>query len=214
MITESPATQAWKSMAFIRMIGPAEAKGGLATRYRRIAGDDGQVDNVLQIHSLRPHTLDGHMALYKAALHHPRNRLPVWFLEAIGVLVSRLNECSYCDQHHTAGMQRLLEAEPGRFAALNAALDREDLGEPFTAAQQAALRYARQLTLSPGTISAGDIDTLREQGFSDGEILELNQVAAYFSYANRTVTGLGVNTENETLGLSPGNTGDGDWAHG
>ena len=45
----------------------------------------------------------------------------------------------------------------------------------------------------------------------DGEILEVNQVAAYFAYANRTVTGLGVSTEGEKLGLSP-DDGDG-WEH-
>lgn len=33
--------------------------------------------------------------------------------------------------------------------------------------------------------------------------LEINQVVAYFAYANRTVLGLGVNTEGEILGLSP-----------
>jgi uncharacterized peroxidase-related enzyme len=154
------------------------------------------------------------MALYKAALHHPGNRLPGWFLEAIGVLVSRLNECDYCDEHHTAGMQRLLGPDSGRFDALSAALDRESFGDPFTKMEQSALSYARKLTLSPGDVSDNDIEALRSSGFSDGEILELNQVAAYFSYANRTVTGLGVEAENETLGLSPDESENGDWSHG
>ena len=201
-------------MAFIKMIGPGEATGGLASRYQKVAGAGGQVDNVLQIHSLRPHTLDGHMALYKAALHHPRNRLPVWFLEAVGVLVSRLNECHYCDQHHSEGLRRLLKPDAERFEALSAALDRVDFGEAFTTAEKAALIYTRKLTLSPGAIHANDVEQLRSNGFSDGEILELNQVTAYFSYANRTVTGLGVNTENEILGLSPENSDDDEWGHG
>jgi uncharacterized peroxidase-related enzyme len=201
-------------MAFISMIGPQEATGGLASRYQRIAGADGQIDNVLQIHSLRPHTLDGHMALYKAVLHHSRNHLPVWFLEVVGVLVSRLNECAYCDAHHTEGLRQLLAAEPERFEAFSEALNREDFEGPFAAPEKAALVYARKLTLSPGAINEEDIKTLRAQGYTEGEVLELNQVAAYFSYANRTVSGLGVTTENETLGMSPGNIDDGDWSHG
>ncbi len=52
---------------------------------------------------------------------------------------------------------------------------------------------------------------MRVAGLNDGEILELNQVAAYFAYANRTVTGLGVSTEGEKLGLSPGNNEH--WEH-
>ncbi len=56
---------------------------------------------------------------------------------------------------------------------------------------------------------------LRAAGYGDGEILEINQVAAYFSYANRTVLGLGCSTECDILGLSPGESENpDDWLHG
>ena len=39
-------------------------------------------------------------------------------------------------------------------------------------------------------------------------------MTAYFAYANRTVLGLGVNTQGEVLGLSPGDSDDADnWTH-
>ena len=82
-------------MPYIEVIDPSAASGRLAKIYDLVRGPGGQVDNVLQIHSLRPHSLEGHMALYKAVLHHPRNAFPVWFLECVGVLVSRLNRCDY-----------------------------------------------------------------------------------------------------------------------
>jgi len=45
-------------------------------------------------------------------------------------------------------------------------------------------------------------------------ILELNQVVAYFNYANRTANGLGVTTVGDELGLSPGDDEDPDnWNH-
>ena len=45
-------------------------------------------------------------------------------------------------------------------------------------------------------------------------ILELNQVTSYFNYANRTVLGLGVSTEGDELGLSPGDSDDPkNWHH-
>ena len=51
-------------------------------------------------------------------------------------------------------------------------------------------------------------------GWEDGEILEINQVAAYFNYANRTVLGLGINTDADILGLSPGDSADStNWRH-
>ena len=55
---------------------------------------------------------------------------------------------------------------------------------------------------------------MRNAGYSDGEILEINQVTAYFSYANRTVLGLGCSTEGDDLGLSPNKSDDPDnWSH-
>ena len=199
-------------MPFIDVIGPQAADGKLARIYQQVAGPGEQVDNVLQIHSLRPHSLEGHMALYKAVLHHPRNKLPVWFLEAIGVLVSLLNDCSYCAKHHRAGMQRLLAGEPEKYQACMAQLQKDSPEEPFTEAEQAALAYAKKLTQRPGDTTAADIQSMRTAGLSDGKILEINQVASYFAYANRTVTGLGVHSEGEALGLSPGE--DEGWQHG
>jgi uncharacterized peroxidase-related enzyme len=201
-------------MAFIKVIHPGEATGKLEKIYGLVSGPGGQVDNVLQVHSLRPHTLEGHMCLYKSVLHDTRNRLPHWYSESIGVLVSRLNECDYCDRHHSAGLKRLLSGEKRDFAAYDRALSRPRPGAPFTAKEQAGLDYARKLTHAPGAIEQGDIDFLRQAGFADGEILELNQVASYFAYANRTVTGLGVSVGGEKLGLSPADADDREaWHH-
>ena len=199
-------------MPYIKVISPEHASGKLAKIYQLVSGPGGQVDNVLQIHSLRPHSLEGHMAIYKAALHHPRNKLPTWFLESIGVLVSLLNNCAYCARHHGVGLERLLKKEEGNYEEYRAQLDQEQPGKPFTPAEQAALAYARKLTVDPGAIGQADIDSLKATGLKDGQILEINQVAAYFAYANRTVTGLGVDTAGEVLGLSPNDTQD--WHHG
>lgn len=205
-------------MSFIKVIHPDEAEGKLAEIYRLVRGPGGQVDHVLQIHSLRPHTLQGHMALYKSTLHDTRNSLPVWYLECIGVLVSRLNECGYCDVHHSSGLKRQLRREKLNFEAYDAAIDRVLAGAreaaPFTSRERAGLDYAMKLTLTPGAIEQADIDRLRRKDFSDGQILEINQVTAYFAYANRTVTGLGVTAEGEKLGLAPPDSSDqSDWHH-
>lgn len=202
-------------MTFINVVSPQQASGRLEKIYKRIQAPDGQVDNVLQVHSLRPHTLEGHMAIYKAVLHHSGNLLPEWYLEAVGVIVSSLNGCTYCAGHHSVGLRRLLKAESKDVDAYLTALSEAVPGEPFTSREQLGLAYARKLTHVPGEIEEADIDALRMAGFDDGEILELNQVAAYFSYANRTVSGLGVNTGGEVLGQSPATGEDGSgWTHG
>ena len=199
-------------VSWIERIRYEGATGRLRTIYDRIRGPRGELDNILTVHSLRPHTLEGHMALYKNVLHHSANVLPTWWLEVIGVYVSLLNRCAYCVEHHAAGLARLL-ADEARARAIRAALEADAL-DGFDARERAMLAYARALTLDPGGITEADLEAMRAAGLTDGEILEVNQVAAYFAYANRTVSGLGVTTHGDVLGLSPADTDADDWSHG
>ena len=201
-------------MPWIKTIPFASATGHLKTLYQRVTGPNNNVDNIMMIHSLRPHTMEAHMAVYKYVLHHRDNEIPKWFREAIGVYVSALNECDYCVEHHFAGMKRLLKDDP-RSNALRAAIDARDIpAMPLDAAEQAAMRYAQRLTQTPGDMAQEDVEALRMAGWDDGRILEINQVTAYFCYANRTVLGLGCSTQGDDIGLSPNNNDDpDDWGH-
>ena len=196
-------------MTWIDSIPYQRATGRLKLLYDRVKGPDNNVDNIMLAHSLRPHTLEGHMTLYKYVLHHPGNKLPKWYLEAIGVYVSRLNRCDYCFDHHLSGMARLL-GDPERTDAIRAALEGGDLSAAFDGKERAGLDYVARLTRSPADLDQTDLDNLRCAGFDDGDILEINQVASYFAYANRTVLGLGVDTDGDILGLSPGDSDDRD----
>lgn len=88
-------------MTWIATIPYEQAKGRLKQLYDRVKGPDDNVDNIMMSHSLRPHSMEGHMALYKYVLHHSANQVPKWFLETLGVWVSHQNRCDYC-VHHTS----------------------------------------------------------------------------------------------------------------
>lgn len=200
-------------MSWIRIIPYEQASGKLKQLYERVKGPNNYIDNILLAHSLRPHTLYGHLALYKNVLHNSQNSLPKWYLESLGVYVSLLNGCDYCVQHHRAGLKRLLDS-PARFEQIVGALQQADFSSAFGQRFQLGLQYAQKLTLSARQMEEADIAQLREAGFSDGEILEINQVVSYFNYANRCVLGLGITTDGELLGLSPGNSDEPDnWHH-
>jgi len=200
-------------MTWINTISYADASGKLKILYDRIKGPDNNVDNIMLAHSLRPHTMEGHMALYKYVLHHPRNVLPKAYLETIGVYVSLLNQCQYCVEHHFAGLKRLL-SDDDRAHEIHVALANGNPAAAFADRELAGLQYAERLTTSAEAMSNDDIEALRAAGFDDGEILEINQVTAYFAYANRTVLGLGINTDGDIIGLSPGDSSDPDnWSH-
>ena len=191
------------------------ADGRLKQLYDRVKGPGNNVDNIMLAHSLRPHAMEGHMTLYKSVLHHAANQLPKWFLETLGIYTSRLNGCAYCVDHHTAGLGRLLH-DDARTDAISTALEHGLFDSVFDAAQIAALHYTRTLTLAAHdqSLLLESVLRMRAAGLDDGCVLEINQVVAYFNYANRTVLGLGVTTTGDVLGLSPNSAADpGDWSH-
>ena len=200
-------------MTWIKTIPYDEADGQLLKLYDRVKDADNNVDNIMLAHSLRPNSMNGHMSLYKNVLHHPRNTIEKWVLEMFGVYTSMLNNCNYCIDHHYIGMKRLLNDDAYASNILDA-LKSEKWADLIEEKIIAALEYVNKLTLSPSNINQGDIHTLRNAGWDDGEILEINQVTAYFGYANRTVLGLGINSDGDVLGLSPSDSIDEqNWQH-
>jgi uncharacterized peroxidase-related enzyme len=124
-----------------------------------------------------------------------------------------LNECRYCVEHHFGGLCRLID-DDARATAMRGSMEQGNLEQAFEGQDLAGLQYAQKLTTNPANVAREDIENMRNAGFDDGQILEINQVTAYFAYANRMVLGLGINTDNDIIGLSPGDNADPDnWSH-
>ena len=66
---------------------------------------------------------------------------------------------------------------------------------PLEGSDRAMLKYVEKLTRTPWDMIRSDIDVLREQGFSDSGILDINHVASYYAFANRIANGLGLELE-------------------
>ena len=60
---------------------------------------------------------------------------------------------------------------------------------------RAMLDYVAKLTLHPARCQREDVDCLREHGFDDVAILQINLIASWFNYINRVADGLGVGRE-------------------
>ena len=185
--------------AWIKMIKDDEADENLRRLFDRVRTPHGTIDNVMRAHSLRPHTMDGHVVLYKSVLHNPDNTLPFWFLEVVASYVSILNNCDYSLRHHFTNARRLI-ADNARANAVRAALDAHQPEDAFDGKELALLVYAGKLTTEVGAMVEADIGAVRAASADDGEILEVNQVCAYFNYSNRLLNGLGVTTEGDIIG--------------
>ena len=185
--------------AWIRMIPLEEASGKLKDMYELAKTPAGTVDNVMRAHSLRPHSMQGHLALYRNVLHNPDNTLPFWFLEVVASYVSLSNNCDYSLTHHWANARRLIN-DKVRAQQIWDAFSAATPERAFEGKELAFLNYARKLTVDVANMQRSDYEALRSAGCDDGEILEVNQVCAYFNYSNRLLNGLGVTTEGDTVG--------------
>ncbi|MBH97437.1 MAG: alkylhydroperoxidase [Rhodospirillaceae bacterium] len=186
--------------AWIKMIPENEATGILKTLYDDAMTPHGTIDNVMKVHSLRPHTMHGHVTLYRSVLHHPDITLPLWLLEVIASYVSIKNNCQYSLTHHFMNVRKLLKDE-NRSNEILKSLESGTPQEQFQGKELALLRYAEKLTTHTGEMERADIEELHRNNCSDGEILEANQVIAYFNYSNRLLNGLGVTTKGDSIGF-------------
>lgn len=194
-------------MTWIKTIPYEKAEGRLKKIYDQVKGPGGVVDNIIVAHSLRPHTAAGHISVFKNIMHHSGNSIEIWFLEVMGLYVSLLNQCQYCIEHHNQEMVRLLNDDK-RSQLIGTALESGGLQTAFDPKQIAAIEHVKTLTTNPEDITEASIHELREAGWDDGEILEINQVACYYAFANRMTMGLGITTDGEVAGGSPLLRGD------
>ncbi len=185
--------------AWIKMIADSEAAPELAKQLDHVRAPNGTVDNVMRVHSLRPHTMIGHYTLYMSALHNEGNTLPGWLSETIASYTSILNGSDYSLANHWANAKHLINDDQ-RAEAIHASLVSDKPEQAFSGKELAMLRYARKLTLSPKEMQQSDVEDMRAQGVDDGEILEVNQVCCYFNYVNRLLNGLGVTLEGDKVG--------------
>jgi uncharacterized peroxidase-related enzyme len=75
---------------------------------------------------------------------------------------------------------------------LAAALRRDYTQADLSEQDRAMLDYAAKITRHPWKVTPADLDRLRQVGFDDPAILQINLIASWFNYINRVADGLGV----------------------
>ena len=184
-------------MALIKTIEHEEAEGELKEIYDDLVAKRGKLAEVHKIQSLNPETIVGHMDLYMAVMYgkSPLKRVR---REMMAVVVSKANNCEYCQRHHADAVNHYWK-DTEKVAQLRSdyrqlALSKED---------ELLCEYAWELTKKPAkTTEKSYVERLKENGFTDRAILDATLVVAYFNFVNRIVLGLGVNIEEQTLGYN------------
>jgi uncharacterized peroxidase-related enzyme len=173
-------------MSWIDEVDVAEADGQLESIYAELVAKRGKVSNILKVHSLNPEAMQNHLDLYMTVMFG-RSGLTRAEREAIAVVVSAENDCSYCVKHHAEALRHYFDDDE-TLEMLTSADGLETL-EPRLSN---IVRHAEKLTSAPSAMTESDLGELRAVGLSDKDILDLTLVTAYFNFVNRIALGLGV----------------------
>lgn len=177
-----------------------DADNGLKDIYDSVTSPNGNLDNLYQAFSLRPHTIKPADDLYKAALHDDDNALPKWFSELISTFVAILTGCEYARSHHGANFVHLF-GDTEKAESIMLSLEHGKLDQCGNNKEVGALRYVNKLCHEPEHISLEDVTSLSNIGWSDGEILEIVQIVSTLSYFARVINGVGISLAGDRIGL-------------
>lgn len=187
---------------WIDTIDLSEAGPELAAMYEQVGAVHGKNHNLYQAFSLQPKPLLAADQHYRDVLHNPNNQSSQWFLELLACQAAIIANCHYALANHGANFKLLLgdadRAEKMLDELRNDAFDHDSL---FTAKESALLRYGAKLCRSPDKMTSEDINTLRQSGASDTEILEAVQATSCFAYWVRFINALGIQLGDESIGL-------------
>lgn len=179
-------------MARIEVKQYDKATGRLKEIYDDLIKSRGKLADVHTIQSLRPESIVAHMDLYMEIMYS-KSELSRAEREMIAVVVSKGNECIYCQTHHAQALNAYWKDDQ-KTEQLKADFRQLDL----TDKEMKLCEYAHIVTKNPGSAEQQDYtQSLKETGLSDSAILDATLVIAYFNFVNRIVLSLGVHLEED-----------------
>ncbi|MBL1279569.1 MAG: peroxidase-related enzyme [Fluviicola sp.] len=180
-------------MAYIEVIEHENATDDLKDIYDNLVKTRGKLADVHTIQSLNPKSIVNHMDLYMTIMFgkSPLKRVQ---REMMAVVVSKANDCEYCQMHHAEAVNHYWKDDAKTNQLKENYLELE-LSE--TDAQLCA--FAKELTINPNHGNKKSVESLKKLGLSDRAILDATLVISYFNFVNRIVLGLGLAVNEDEL---------------
>jgi uncharacterized peroxidase-related enzyme len=183
-------------VTWIRTVPWDEATGVLKAAYDWQAASLGQPAEFTMLGSPYPEIVEERLRLYKVVEGCPSGLSPIERQLAC-LVTSLLNRTAHCASGLLLKLRSLglsdeqLEAvrtDPAGFGL------EADAGVTNPVRLLAIARHAAKLTTRPTEMTEDDLAALRAHGLGDLELVDLNNLVAYYNYINRVVMGLGLRT--------------------
>jgi uncharacterized peroxidase-related enzyme len=174
-------------MSWIKTIDWENSEGQLRDAYDWQAAALGEPAEFTMLGSLYPPIVEERLRLYRTVEQCPSDLSPIE-RQAAAFVASTINGTAHCASGLRLKLGSLglaestlvsIETAPTQVASGDDRLD-------------AICAHAAKLTTAPADMTEADLEPLRVVGLSDLDLLDLNNMVAYYCYINRVVMGLGI----------------------
>jgi uncharacterized peroxidase-related enzyme len=152
----------------IPSIQPEEATGKTKHLFDGVKAKIGMVPNAIKLLAHSPTGLQGVLQFYGAL---SSGSLDAATREQIALAVANVNGCDYCNAAHTAVAKSL------KLSDEEIAVNRR--GHSSDTQANIAVAFARKVAVTRADVTEGDVQALREAGYSEAQIVEIVLNVAY-----------------------------------
>jgi uncharacterized peroxidase-related enzyme len=186
----APQKERVKQMTFIDTVPPAEARDAVQRMYLRQQSAWGYVPNYAKVFCHRPEV----MARWAQLIAEIKRPMAKRQFELVTFVAAHELRHSACTLAHGKKLReffsdaQILAIAEGRLGGV--------LGE----AEQAVVRFARQIAGDAASVSAAQVEALKQHGYGDAEIFDIAAAAAGRAFFTKLLDALGVLPDSAFLG--------------
>jgi uncharacterized peroxidase-related enzyme len=175
-------------MSRISVVGKSDVSKDVQEIFTEIEGAFGMVPNLFKAYSHFPPLLRANWDKVKALMM--QGDLSRKTKEAIAVLVSKDNSCSYCVAAHTAAL-RSIGVTDEEIEIIENDIEKSD----FTEKERSLITFARNANKDPNRIRDEEFECLKKAGATESEIVEALGVMELFTAFNKFLDSLNVEVD-------------------
>ena len=176
-------------MTFVKTIQTTEAQTPLKEIYKEIENTLGFIPNAFKSASNDYEITKWLWQGFKTIMLR-ESSIPRSLKEAIALVVSKNNSCSYCVGAHNM-MLKAIGYDSKKIEGLNLNYQSSDISDK----EKAILDFALKITNESYKIYEKDHENLKKYGLTEQQILEVISVASLQNFVNRFVDALGTELE-------------------
>jgi len=171
---------------FLREVEEREGGGQYAELIRQTRAAGAPVSQIFHLFAFKPAMTD-HLSYFTQELMRGPSPLSPGLRELIAAFTSHHNQCRYCANSHAAAAGLLL----GNRGLVEAVLENYT-ASALSPAEKALFGFIERVTLKSWEIRRGEVDQVRQAGWSDEALYDAITVCALFNFYNRWVHAAGV----------------------